>query len=101
MVADFIELKRTDTAAVFVSEILAYRASIATALAQGDAIKNKMAHMFNDSIPQAIDWTMLERLYGIPTGKGQAVWDMINGSQGAMRGTMQNNQCENLVKMAG
>jgi len=46
-------------------------------------------------------WTDVETLFGIPSGKGQAVFDLVNGSVGAMQGTFQNSIGKTLGESIG
>ena len=41
-------------------------------------------------------FTMIETLYGLPAGQGQIVYDLVNGSVGAMEGTFQNDDCKQI-----
>lgn len=47
------------------------------------------------------DWTALEALFGLPSGKGQAVFDLVNGTVGALEGTFQNNNGKSLGELLG
>lgn len=47
------------------------------------------------------DVTQLETLFGLPTGSGQTVLDLVNGSVGAMEGDFQNNNCKQLTEKVG
>lgn len=39
-------------------------------------------------------FTEIEKLYGLAAGQGQTVYDLVNGSVGAMEGTFQNDDCK-------
>lgn len=41
-------------------------------------------------------FTEIEMLYGLKAGDGQKVYDLINGSVGAMEGTFQNDDCKQI-----
>lgn len=59
-------------------------------------VKAKMFHNFDGA-----DVTQLETLFGLPTGSGQTVLDLVNGSVGAMEGDFQNNNCKQLTEKVG
>ena len=44
------------------------------------------------------DWTQLETLYGLSAGNGQITFDMVNGTVGAIDGTMQNSNIRTLAE---
>lgn len=47
-----------------------------------------------------VDFTGIEALFGVP-GKGQVVFDLVNGTVGAMEGTFQNNNGKSLGELIG
>ncbi len=96
-IVDSVAVNRTQSAATEADELLAYRSLLQQAHETGKRIQAKMNHKFNDSNPQAIVWTELESRYGLTEGTGQTVFDMVNGSVGSIEGTMQNDQCVNLI----
>lgn len=46
-------------------------------------------------------FTAIETLFGLPTGKGQAVFNMVNGSVGSMEGTFQVADAKNITEQVG
>lgn len=48
-----------------------------------------------------VDWTALEGLFGLQAGKGSTVFDLVNGTIGAMEGTFQNNNGKSLGELIG
>jgi hypothetical protein len=46
-------------------------------------------------------FTDIESLFGLPTGKGQDVFDLVNGSVSAMNGTMQNSNGKSIGESVG
>lgn len=46
-------------------------------------------------------WTTLETLYGLSTGKGQTVFNYVNGTVGAFNGTFQNNNAALITQQVG
>lgn len=47
------------------------------------------------------DWTDIEALFGLPVGKGQIVYDLVNGSIGSMTGDFQAADAKNLTEVLG
>lgn len=60
-----------------------------------------MLHNFDDSDQQNIIWTDLETMYGLAAGKGVTAWTFINGSIGAITGTMQNTDFKTMTEKMG
>lgn len=56
-------------------------------------IRQKMTHANN-----GVSFVEIETLYGLPSGKGQTMFDFVNGSIGAIEGTMQNNNIKSLTE---
>jgi hypothetical protein len=46
-------------------------------------------------------WTDIESLFGVPAGKGDDVFDLVNGTVGAMEGTFQNSNGKSLGELIG
>lgn len=46
-------------------------------------------------------FTDIEALFGLPAGKGQAVFDLVNGTVGAMEGTFTNNNGKSIGELIG
>lgn len=55
----------------------------------------KIRETMNFSKDGAI-FTQIETLYGLAAGQGQVVYDLVNGSVGAMEGTFQNDDCKQI-----
>lgn len=100
MRADFISINTGTTTATRANALKAAIQQLRQAQQSLAGELSQMNHMFDDS-GQAPDFTMLELFYGLSAGKGQTVFDMLNGTMGAMNGTMQNNQAVNLVSQVG
>lgn len=97
--SDFIKIDRTNSAATHAPVIL-------TAVAQARALKETLDkaidigyHNF-DAGPPA-DFTDFETLFGVPTGEGQAVFDILNGARNAMLGTQQTDSAITLMNQIG
>jgi len=43
----------------------------------------------------------IEALFGVEAGQGQVVFDLVNGSTGAMNGTFQNTDCKTITEKVG
>lgn len=96
MARDFIKIDRTQSAAVESGLLLSYIATLRQAFELGVRTKAIMDHNQDGTT-----WTDLEALFGLPTGKGQTVYNFVNGSVGAMQNTFQNADCKNLPETVG
>lgn len=96
MARDFIKIDRSNTNAVMATQLLAYKDYLRQAYEQGKKVLAIMNHN-NDGT----NWTDLETLFGVPTGKGQTVYDLMNGSIGSMEGTFQVADAKNLTETLG
>lgn len=47
------------------------------------------------------DFSDIEALFGVEAGSGQEVFDLVNGSTGAMNGSFQNNDCKTITEQVG
>lgn len=100
-VIDSIQLAKDQSAAIEANELLQLKNSMQQTLELAKRIQAKMSHNFSDANPNAIDWSGIHTLWGVPEGKEQTIWDMVNGSVGAMTGTMQTSDCVRLVERLG
>ena len=96
MAKDFIKVNRTDSAATEAGRLLAYKNTLRLAIEQGSYILEIMNH---NQVPG--DFADVEPLFGLPVGKGQIVYDLINGSVGAMKGLFQNANAKDLTETLG
>lgn len=46
-------------------------------------------------------FTDLEALFGLPAGKGQTVFDLVNGAVGSMEGAFQVADAKNITERVG
>jgi hypothetical protein len=95
MARDYITLTTTGTATqqpLLKSYIFALR----QAYNLGVQVAAIMAHN-NDGT----DFSDLEVLFGAETGSGQDLFDLVNGSTGAMNGTFQNFDCKTITEKVG
>jgi hypothetical protein len=96
MARDFIKVDSTAAGATQATKLKDYISSLRIALEKGRAVQAVMNHNQDGSV-----WTDIETLYGIPAGKGDDVYDLVNGSVGAMEGTFQNDDCQQITEQVG
>lgn len=96
MAIDFIQVAKTQSSATQAPLLLNYIAALRLAYELGVRTKAIMDHNQN-----GVSWTALETIFGVPTGKGQTVYNFVNGSVGAMVGTFQNADSKNLPETVG
>lgn len=96
MAKDFIKVDRTRNTALMASLIVEYAQTLRRAYELGVKCKAIMDHN-NDGE----DWTDIEALFGLPVGKGQIVYDLVNGSIGSMTGVFQNANAKDLTEVLG
>lgn len=59
-------------------------------------VREVMSHLNDGS-----DWTALETAFGIAAGKGQVLFDLVNGSVGTMEGTFQTADAKTITEKVG
>lgn len=96
MARDFIKIDNTTTTATQASKLIAYRNALRDAYQKGKEVLGIMNHNNDGSV-----WTDIESLFGLPAGKGHTVYDLMNGSIGAMEGTFQNSNAKDLTETLG
>lgn len=96
MAADYIKIIRTDTAAVQATTLISAIQQVRNAVTALQQVKDIADHNFATT-----NFTAFEALFGVPTGSGQTVYDLINGSLGAMKGTFQNTNSIELISRVG
>lgn len=110
MVDDFIVLRRDQSAATEVSELLNWLRDLRSVYERGIRIRAKMQHNFDDSGGEAsIDWSSLETLWGVPPGvdsvgsdsAGSTIYTYINGAVGSMEGAFQTPAVKNVTERVG
>lgn len=84
MARDFIKIDTTNTAAIHALKLKNFVATLRAAQDQGNLVKDIMTHN-NDGTT----FTDIETYFGLPAGKGQTVFDLVNGALGSMTGTFQ------------
>lgn len=98
MANDFIKLNRASAPAVFVNDLVNLPRELRAWVDKAEKIRDMGYRMF---VADPVDFSAFETNYGIPTGSGQAVFDLINGTLGALAGTMQNANAEELMNRVG
>lgn len=93
---DFIKVDKTQTAATQATLLLSYVSTLRSAFDLGTRILAIMGHNNDGTV-----FTDLETLFGLPTGKGQTVFNLVNGSIGSMSGTFQVPDAKNITETVG
>jgi hypothetical protein len=97
MARDYIKIDRDGTPpAIKAALLLQYIEQLRAAYDTGQRVLQIMNHNNDGS-----NWTDLEQLFGIPTGKGQTIYNLINGSIGSMTGVFQVADAKNLTETVG
>ncbi len=96
MARDFIKVDRTTVTATHATKLLQYVHELRQAYETGKHVLGIMNHN-NDGE----DWTDIEALFGLPTGKGQLVYNLMNGSVGSLEGSFQTADGKNLTETVG
>lgn len=96
MARDFIKIDTTTTTATQASLLKNYVATLRQAYELGQRIKAIMIHNNDNTV-----FTDIEALFGLPAGKGQTVFDLVNGSIGSMEGTFQNDDAKEITERLG
>jgi hypothetical protein len=96
MARDFIRIDSTISTATQAQELKALVSVMRDAYQRGKKILAVMGHSNDGTV-----FTDIEALYGLPTGKGQTVFNLINGAVGSMEGTFQVADAKNLTETVG
>lgn len=96
MARDFIKVDRTTVTATHAQDLLRLVSAVRAAYEQGIRIRDIMNHNHDGS-----DFTDIEALFGLPVGKGQAVFDLVNGTIGSMTGQFQVADAKNMTETIG
>src|SRR5262249_16813997 len=96
MARDFIKIDLRNTAATQANLLFSYVSTLRQAFEIGTRCKAIMDHN-----QDGVTFTDIETIFGLPTGKGQTVYNFVNGSIGAMSGTFQNADAKNLTETVG
>ena len=96
MARDFIKVNRNDVNATQASLLINYVTSLRNAYELGKRVKDIMTHNNDGTV-----FTDIEGLFGLPTGRGQTVFDLVNGSVGSMEGTFQVDDAKEITERLG
>ncbi len=96
MARDFIKVDPTQSAATQAPLLLQYKNTLREAYDLGVKVQAIMTHNNDGTV-----FTDIETLFGLPTGKGQTVFNLVNGSIGSMQGTFQVADAKNLTETLG
>lgn len=96
MARDFIKIDATMTGATQAGLLRNYVQTLRTAYELGIRCRQVMTHN-ND----AVVFTDIEGLFGLPAGKGQTVFNLVNGSIGSMEGTFQVPDAKTITEQVG
>jgi len=97
MASDFIQIDMSNQTVASQAALLKQYVSILRSSYEiGTRVRAVMLHTHDGA-----DFTELERLFGVPPGEGNAVFDLVNGSIGAMEGTFQNDDCKQITEQVG
>jgi hypothetical protein len=96
MAIDFIKVDPTQAAATQARLLLVYKDTLRSAFELGTKILAIMGHN-NDGTT----FTNVETLFGLPSGTGQTVFNLINGSVGSMQGNFQVADAKTLTEKLG
>lgn len=96
MAKDFIKIDRTIAAATQSGALADYVRAFRNTLEAGARIKAVMEHNSSGS-----DFADVEALYGLAAGKGEAVYNLVAGSVGALNGTAQSADGKTMTEQVG
>lgn len=96
MARDFIKIDTSTTTATHASELLQFKNVLRDAYQRGKKIIAVMGHNNDGS-----NFADIEALFGLPAGKGQAVFNLVNGAVGSMEATFQTADAKNLTETLG
>lgn len=96
MARDFIPVDTTTTTATQAQELKAFVAVLRDAYQRGKKIIAVMGHLNDGSV-----FTDIETKFGLPAGKGQTVFNLVNGAVGSMEGTFQVADAKNITETLG
>lgn len=96
MARDFIKVDHTQSAATQAPALKDYINTLTRAIQQGKQILAVMGHLNDGTV-----FTDIETYYGLPAGKGQTVFNLINGSVGSFAGTFQVADATTITQSVG
>jgi hypothetical protein len=96
MARDYIKITQSAPNTPGAGLLLSYISSLRQAYEQGVKVLAIMGHNNDGTV-----FTDIETIFGLPTGKGQTVFNLINGSVGSMTGAFQVADAKNLTETVG
>lgn len=96
MALDFIVVDSTTTTAKFAHDLITLTRQLRETVDRLDFVKAVMDHSNTGS-----NFTQIETLFGLPSGQGQTVYDLVNGTRMAIAGTAQNANALSLIDRVG
>lgn len=96
MAKDYIKIDPTLNTATQAKLLQSYINQMRVTLELGERCIAIMGHNNDGS-----DFTMIEALFGLPVGKGQTVFNLVNGSVGSFKGTFQVADAKNITEQVG
>jgi hypothetical protein len=96
MARDFIKVDRNITTATHAGKLLDYRNTLRSAYEKGKELLAILNRNHDGS-----NFSDIETLCGLPAGKGDDVFDLVNGSVGSMEGAFQTSDAKNLTEQVG
>jgi hypothetical protein len=86
----------TPAAQFYASKLVSTSKGLRSVIDQLEEIFAVMSHNNNGST-----FTQIETLFGLASGNGQAVFDLVNGTLLALKGTAQNSNAISLIDRVG
>lgn len=96
MARDFIKVDTTQAAATQAQLLKSYISSLRQAFDFGTRVLAIMGHNNDGTV-----FTDIETIFGLPAGKGQTVFNLVNGSIGAMSGNFQVADAKTITEQVG
>jgi hypothetical protein len=96
MANDFINVNMQAAGASQAQLLKSFIGSLRQAFNLGSQALGIMNHAHDGT-----DFSEIEKLFGTEPGTGQTVFDLVNGSLGAMNGTFQNDDCKQITEQVG
>lgn len=95
MADDYIKIDPTNTS-LQASLLRSYVSQLRSAYDTGTRLIAIMGHLNDGTV-----FTDIETTFGLPSGKGQAVFNLVNGSIGSMNGSFQVSDAKTITEQLG
>ena len=96
MARDFIKIDISQSATNQSQLLKTYVLLLRQAYDTGSRVKAIMTHNNDGTV-----FTDIETVFGLPSGKGQTVFNLVNGSIGSMEGTFQVPDAKTITEQVG